>query len=482
MDGLAAFLGLYGLLWRAARPVLRRHRRLSDSFARRLTPAAWGRGQAAGTGDALPSVSPLPSLPVDCWIQAASGGEAFLVRRLVLALDALLREQGGSPADGTDGTERCGSGAEGLRLLCTSCTRQGLEVLQTLAAEAQATGLAVIPEVFPLDEPDVMRRALDQARPKIMVLLETELWPGLMAACAERRIPVLLLNGRMREKSLRGYRCLNFFWKRCPPRAVYAVSAEDAARFAALFGTERVAAMPNMKFDGLRLQEGSRGCLRGGEECPSAVFAPGTPVMALASVRREEEELLLPHVETLMEAAPGAVLVVAPRHMERIGPWREQLSGRSFPVVLRSELGAGGGPRRAEPGSLVLWDRFGELGALYEAAGAVFVGGSLAPLGGQNFLEAAAAGLVPCVGPFWSNFAWAGEEFFHAGLARRVASAEELARVLPRMLASPENRDDLRRRFAAYVAPRRGGSRQAAELLLRELLQLRIEKYSAERP
>ncbi len=146
---LAALLGLYGLVWRGARPLLRRHRRLNDAFDQRLVPSDWA-----------------PSGGVDLWIQAASGGEALLARRL---LEELARR--GAP----------------LRVLCTSCTRQGLETLEAARNRAaeHAPHIQVFVRFFPLDEPALMRRALALAAPRLLVLLETELWPGLLVAAAE---------------------------------------------------------------------------------------------------------------------------------------------------------------------------------------------------------------------------------------------------------------------------------------------------------
>ncbi|MDL2272575.1 3-deoxy-D-manno-octulosonic acid transferase, partial [Desulfovibrio sp. OttesenSCG-928-I05] len=424
---------LYAALWKGARPFLRRHKRLRDSFERRLVPPGWG-GSAPGGADDVP--------PCDCWIQAASGGEAFLASRLVHALAERVRQ-----------TESANPSARPLRVLCTSCTRQGMDVLERLAADAadaagSLSGITVVTDFFPLDEPALMRRALDVVRPRAVALLETELWPGLMAASAAKGIPMLVLNGRMRGKSLSGYRRLGFFWKQHAPDAVLAISTDDAARFAALFGSERVSVMPNMKFEELP-GTSARTSAEAGTSPLSELFGSAPPPLLLASVRQEEEALLLPQLETLLRSAtkiaPGTSLIIAPRHMERVPFWREALSAFPFPVSFRSELD-GAFPA----GHLVIWDRFGELGALYAEAGAVFVGGSLAPLGGQNFLEPAAAGVIPCVGPSWSNFAWASELFEH-GLVHQVADAAELARILPAQLTTLD-RPRTRQAYEAFIA------------------------------
>jgi 3-deoxy-D-manno-octulosonic-acid transferase len=409
---------LYGLLWRMARTFLRRHRRLADNFERRL------------------ELEELPdALPADIWIQAASGGEAFLVRRLVQELVRLYRS------------------ASPLRLLCTACTRQGLDILEKTARETPQ--LTLIPRFFPLDEPAVMRRALKTARPRMAALLETELWPGLLLACAEQQIPVILINGRMREKSLNRYMLFRFFWKSVAPFRILAVSDEDAARFAVLFGQERVAGMPNMKFDDMQGEDTVPDTLVAAPDFP--------PLILLASIRRQEESLLEPALRELLRRAPHAAVVLAPRHMERVSPWMKKLRAGKFPAVLRSELREGAPLPSGVP---ILWDHFGDLRLLYRLATAVFVGGSLAPLGGQNFLEALAAGLQPCIGPHRNNFAWVGEELFASGLIRTISDAASLAPVLLAQLAAPADKQDIRRRFAAYLASRKGGSTMAAALLV----------------
>lgn len=433
--GRTALLAGYSLLWRVARPALRRHKRLRDDFFLRLVPEAWAFPESGGRG-------------FDFWFQAASGGEAFLARQLLGELHFLY----GTTPQRT------------LRILCTSCTRQGLEVLEGAKVHAAAywPSLDISIRVFPLDEPEVMRRAVAFTAPRVAVLLETELWPGLMAACAEKGIPMAVVNGRMTAGSFARYRWLAPVWRDLAPEIVLAMSDDDAARFAALFGEERVAVMPNMKFDGIPETPPQPAA----NSPVAAVLPQPMPVILLASVRREEEALLTPVVAFLREQAPEAAIVVAPRHMERVPAWRERLA--AVPAPLRSSLEAEN--EAARPGQAVIWDRFGELTALYARADAVFVGGSLAPLGGQNFLEAAGQGRVPVVGPHWKNFAWVGEAFFSAGLGIRVPDAGALGPALLGLLREKPSPDCVREKMAAYVAPRRGGTRRAAESL-RALLE-----------
>ena len=486
------FLGAYGGLWRAAQPLLRRHKRLRDDFDRRLVPDDW---LAAGRPDpaaAVPDTSGPGGPPLRVWVQAASGGEAWLVHSLVPALAEALAVH---PA----------LAARSVSLLCTTWTRQGLDILEKLPASPP---VSMLPRRFPLDRPDVMRRAMAMARPDAVILLETELWPGLLAAARDNGVPVLALNARMAEKSFRAYGKLAFFWREHAPERILAISAEDANRFACLFGhPERVEVMPNIKFD--RLLENATVPAR--EEAPAAFrreagISDNALLAVLASVREEEEHLLLPVARALhglsINGHPVAV-AVAPRHMHRVEAWKAGLRATGVPFRLRSMKdgqGSGNGastPCAAHP--VYLWDTFGELPSLYAIADAAYVGGSLVPLGGQNFLEAAAQGVVPLVGPHIDNFLWAGKELFAEGLAVTLAEASELAPALEQRLqarldalqraangrhsasngldgpdwrtARANEAAKVRQRFAAWLRPRLGGSLQAAEALAQTLAQ-----------
>lgn len=478
------FLGAYSGLWRAAQPLLRRHKRLREDFARRLVPDDWlAAGQSAVAGPDIPGPD---TRPLRVWIQAASGGEAWLVHSLVPALAETLAAH---PA----------LAPRSVSLLCTTWTRQGLDILEKLPA---SPAVSVLSRHFPLDRPDVMRRAMAMVRPDAVVLLETELWPGLLAAAGENGVPVLALNARMTEKSFRSYRRLAFFWREHAPERVLAVSGEDADRFARLFGRpERVEVMPNIKFD--RLLDNATLPARG--ESPAsfrreAGIGDDTLLAVLASVREEEEHLLLPVARALrglsMNGHPVAV-AVAPRHMHRVEAWKAGLRSAGVPFRLRSmKDGPGSGEDAATSCAappVYIWDTFGELPSLYAIADAAYVGGSLVPLGGQNFLEAAAQGVIPLVGPHIDNFLWAGRELFDEGLAVMLSGASELGPVLEQCLqarlealrhapnggSSVANRLDepdwqaaraneaaeVRQRFAAWLRPRLGGSLQAAEAL-----------------
>ncbi|MDR3175659.1 MAG: hypothetical protein LBU06_03910 [Desulfovibrio sp.] len=489
------FFRVYAVLWRGAALFLCGHERLKDSFGRRAVLengpfAAFGADPRPRTGpDAGPDAADKDrqraltgAAPVRLWIQAASAGEAKLCRAFVPALHAAF-------------AAHPGFAARPLRLLCTSLTPQGLETLEE-AKKTFPPDLRCLCGYLPLDRPDLMRAAVRLARPQALILLETELWPGLMRAAKLEGVPLIVANGRMSEKSFRFYGPSRFFWKNLAPDRVAAVSEKDAARYAALFGSpEKVETMSNVKFDLLRQdapgRPGTEAVLRlraelGADEADLLVL--------LASVREEEEDLLLPGLCAFCGKkirGRGLVVAVAPRHMHRIAAWEEKLRACGAAFFLRRTPGEGGavGARasvtgaRADGSRICLCAKFGELPELYAAADAVFVGGSLAPLGGQNFLEAAACGAVPLVGPHLDNFLWAGADVFAAGLARKISGAAGLFEALARDLeeraalldlagagAETDARagasGEIQAHFQALLAPKLGGSSRAARIVL----------------
>ena len=178
--------------------------------------------------------------------------------------------------------------------------------------------------------------------------------------------------------------------------------------------------------------------------------------VVLGSVREEEEEAVLALVRTLRELRPACIVGLFPRHMHRTGAWLERLATAGIPAVLRGGLN---GPARNE--TIVVWDRFGELGAAYGLAGRAFVGGSLARLGGQNFLEPLSQGVLPATGPHTRNFDWVGPEIF-VSLVRKNGDIGILARELT-MPAPP--RAEVRSWAEAYIAARSGVSQASASML-----------------
>jgi 3-deoxy-D-manno-octulosonic-acid transferase len=418
---VATALRCYETAWRALLPLLQRHDRVARDFTARLA-------------------AELP--PAEIWLHAASAGEC----RLAVQILATLRPR------------------RALRALVTTNTTQGLELARRgLAATTHAAPpMHAQAALMPFDRPAVMREAVQRVRPELMVLLETELWPGLLAALNANRTPVLLLNARMTPRSLRRYRLTPALWRALRPTAVAAVSRDDAGRFKTLFGARDIAVMPNIKFDLLD------------EICPpeavgatASILGNIAPVMVLGSIRREEEAAVAQLLTAVRAQQPQVVTALFPRHLERIPAWRQRLDRLNVTWRLRSDAT---GPAAA--GEVILWDRFGELSAAYHLAHAALVGGSLAPLGGQNFMEALLGGTRPVIGPHWKNFHWVGREPIQAGLVREVATWRQAAAELLEMMARPVARRDIQAQARTYLARRSGGTRQACAAIARHRPEL----------
>ena len=407
---------LYDCLWRAALPLLRRNQRLAAGFSQRSLR------------------QPLP--PADLWIQAASVGEAQLAWQII----GRLRP----PAP--------------VRALITTNTRQGLEVLRQAAGRHPAPpGIRELNlAYFPFDRPAFMRQAVDSVRPRVVVLLESEIWPGLLAQLKASGGRCLIVNGRMTPRSFRHYRIWPSIWRALRPERVLAVSQADGARFATLFGPAGIEVLPNLKFDRMQVGTAPPSATSGGPPFPAA----GGPLVVLGSIRRTEEDLVLRIIMRLRQMAPEAVIGLFPRHAHRQAAWQKRLQRARIPWARRSGIRA-----PVPPGSVILWDSFGELTGAYGRCRAAFVGGSLAPLGGQNFLEALNGGVRPVIGPHWTNFAWVGRGLLSAGLVHEVADWRAAADALVTDLQQPAARRRIRERAAAYIRARQGGTARTARVV-----------------
>lgn len=434
VQGASAYAGrmaVYNAAWMAALPVLWFFPRLRAGFRERLAPLDFSARSDAATGAGHGQWQ-------DVWLHAASGGESYLAWELVKRFPSLPGRHGAEPT----------------HLLATSWTEQGVGVLDQAAAwrHAERPDLRLCRGYVPFDAPSLMRKALRAVMPKVVVLLETELWPGLLWACKMEDTPVLVVNGRLTRKSLAGLLAFRGFLRSVAPDRILAVSELDARRYALLFGADRVELMSNIKFDRMAPLDTHPA----GRDPLAGLLDPRAAFVVLGSVRTEEEPAIQDLLRLLFEARPDCSVGLFPKQLRRVEAWSKHLRVGGYSWTLRSQLR---GP--VGKGRVVLWDRFGELGQAYGRCQAAFVGGSLKPLGGQNFLEPLAQGVIPCIGPHWDNFAWVGPELVAQGLARVAESVGELAQSILECLARPEARDEVRRRFEAYLAPRRGGAATA---------------------
>ena len=420
---ITPILHLYSLAWSIALPFLRRSPRVSLGWGQRTLEEA------------------SPSGPFDIWIQAASGGESLLTN---MVLGRLAAEHHGRK----------------LRVLATSGTKQGIDSLQKGCDRLSANGgveLAVA--YFPFDAPRVMDQAFSSFAPKLAIIVETELWPAFLITARRRNVPVFLVNGRMSEKSFRSYRHFSGFFRAYGPDKVWAISPQDGERFGRVVGHEKVGLMNNIKFDRIEPQKKL--------PFPSPVadlLTESTPFVLLGSVRKEEEEKILKAITVTLTARPDLIIGLFPKHIERADHWLALLQSAGIPAVKRSRATG-----RSLPGTVIVWDVFGELAGAYGLASATFVGGSLLNLGGQNFLEPLVFGLKPIIGPYWKNFAWVGRDIVAAGLVREVADEHELAQALLAAIDEPGTRADVIEQVHTFFAPRKGGTEQVCRQIIDKL-------------
>ena len=411
---------IYDLLWKLILPFLRHNRRLLDGYDQRLF------------------ISSLPP-PVDIWFQAASVGEAILTTDLLKQLHSRKK----------------------ITVLVTTNTLQGKTLLDQAEPEILLNPCIrwIQSAFFPFDRPSIMNRAVNHISPILMVLLETEIWPGHMRALKKKGTPIVIINGRLSAKSLRYYRHWPTLGNQLAPSRILAMSAADAQRFAALFGRDRVAVISNLKFDRLDFQTHAAES----SNPISKLFAPEAKILVLGSIRQEEEDLVCKMIHRIRSAEPQTTICIFPRHAHRLDTWSSLLKKHHFPWAFRSCI-----EKSVTPGSIILWDTYGELVHAYGLSQAAFVGGSLVPLGGQNFLEPMASGVLPVIGPHWDNFAWVGDEVISDGLVRIASDWKQAADRLINILSKPPKREIFRQKALDYVRARQGGMASACQL---------IEKY-----
>ena len=322
----------------------------------------------------------------------------------------------------------------------------------------QLFGDRVVVSLIPYDLPFFVSRWLNTAQPALAVIIETEIWPNLFAACARRRIPLLLLSARLSERAFGRYRSYRRLVQKALActTAIAAQTEADAARFQALGAdTARLSVMGNLKFD-IQVTEELR---TAGRALRSKLFGDNL-VWVAGSTREGEEPILLEAFRKLLEKEPKTVLVLAPRHPERANAVADVVTATGFTFRRRSN---GDTPLKA--GEVLLVDLLGQLMRFYAAGDLAFVGGTLVPVGGHNLLEAAALGLPVLVGPHLSNVQDVAEMMREAGVLTPVQDADSLAAAAAWLLGNAGTRKSLGEVARDKVAANRGALDRAFALI-----------------
>jgi 3-deoxy-D-manno-octulosonic-acid transferase len=362
-----------------------------------------GLAERFGFGTALPS----PGI----WLHAVSLGEMSAAAPLVRALHSRYPR---------------------LALAVTAATPSGRARARDLFAEVADI------RFLPYDTPGSVRRFLERVRPRVAIIMETELWPNLFRECERRRVPVFLASARLSAKSVSRYRRLGSLFSGVftPNVAVAAQSAEDADRFKSIGASAiQTRVIGNVKFD-LAVDAGT---IETGKVLRAAYGAK--PVWVAGSTHAGEEEQVLEAHALLQMHRPGTLLLLAPRHKDRFAAVADLLARRGVKFARRSAM-ARGSPGADLPvdTQVLLVDTIGELTAVYASADVAFVGGSLVPVGGHNLLEPAAQGLAVLTGPSHFNSREIALLLLRRGAALQVADPKDLAAALQRLLDEPAER------------------------------------------
>ncbi len=381
--------------------------------------------------------------PGALWLHAVSMGETRAAAPLIAALRARRPD---------------------LRLLLTHSTATGRETGRELLREGDAQ------RWLPLDTPGAVRRFLDRHQPIAGVLMETEIWPSLMAEAARRRLPVVLANARLSAKSARQGQRLRALLHPAAARLALALAqtADDARRLREA-GVGEVQVCGNLKYD---LQP-DEALLARGQAWAAAQPQPRRPVLLMA-VSREGEEAALLRAWRQRPEAGGArpLLLIVPRHPQRFDEVATLVRDAGFSLERRSSwVGQDLPPPEAWSAEVWLGDSLREMPLYYGLADLALLGGSFEPLGGQNLIEAAACGCPLLMGPHTFNFSEAAALAEQAGAARRVPSLAEAVTMATGLLAEPGALAQQAARARDFAAEHRGAAERMAQALAGRLPQ-----------
>jgi 3-deoxy-D-manno-octulosonic-acid transferase len=376
------------------------------AFAGVLWRGLSDRSYWQGLGERFGRVRPRPSSGI--WLHAVSLGEMSAAAPLVRALHARYPQ---------------------LPWVLTTATPAG-------RARAQALFAALADVHFlPYDTPGAVSRFLERTRPRVAIIMETELWPNLFRECRRRGIPVVLASARLSARSVSRYRRFGALFSGLFKNVtVAAQSVEDAERFQSIgAAADRTRTIGNVKFD-LAVDAG----LLGTGEILRTAYG-GRPVWVAGSTHAGEEEQLLEAHALVQKHRPDALLLLAPRHRDRFDAVADLLARRGITFARRSASAVLPVDAAVPPvdAAVLLVDTLGELAALYASADVAFVGGSLVPIGGHNLLEPAALGLPVLTGPSHENGKDIAQLLLRQGAALEVSNAHELKALLLRLFEDP---------------------------------------------
>ena len=399
-----------------------RYRKYVGSLAQRL-----GYLPVSFNIDAEPSI----------WIHAVSVGELLTARPLIAALRTR------HPT---------------LRVFLSTTTMSAQQLARRGGLDVDAVFY------FPFDLGFVVRRTLDLVRPRLFLMMETEIWPNLLRECRRRGVKTAVVNGRLSARSFPRYRRVRGFFRHVLADIDrFCVQSDESARRFIEIGAapDRVTVTGSLKFDSLEAQTGTSQARAKERVLRYLRFAPSRPVFVAGSTMRGEEAIVLRVFRRLKATLPSAVLLLAPRHPERFDEVVLLAKQEGFRTDRRSDLPIDGEPRS----DVVVLDTIGELATVYQVGTVVFVGGSLVPTGGHNILEPGVYGKPVMFGPHMLNFAEIAATFVANDAGVQVASEGAFEEQVLALMTDPVRRARLGAAARALVEANRGAKDKTLAVL-----------------
>ena len=384
------------------------------------------------------------------WVHAASVGEVLCTLPLLKRIKRELPD---------------------CEIVITTMTRTGNDMAKTRILEANAVLF------FPLDHPFILRKVFRQIRPRLLLLAETELWPNLLLSCRRKRIPVVLFNGRISDRSFPRYRFLKFFFERYLKciSLLLMQTEKDRQRIREIGApSERIKVAGNVKFDQPSPSFSSKDL----DELTHTLRLRGDETVFIAgSTHSGEEEILLSLLKDLLPSHPDLVMILAPRHLDRLGEVIKILERESIPWTRRSSPPASlPSPDSTGRPRVILLDTMGELMKLYRLGTVVFIGGSLVPVGGHNPLEPLFFKKAVLFGPHMFNFSEISRLLTERQGAIQVEGKEDLLFQVKRLLDDEGARNKVGEKGYQVLQENQG----ATERIFKEIKPYLMKKLNAE--
>jgi 3-deoxy-D-manno-octulosonic-acid transferase len=382
------------------------------------------------------------------WIHAVSVGEVLTARPLISDLKRRYPN---------------------LRMFLSTTTMAGQQLARRSVQDVDAVFY------FPFDLGFVVRRTLDLVRPKLFIMMETEIWPNLLRECRQRGVKTAVVNGRLSARSYSRYRMVRGCMRRVLDHVDrFLVQSEESARRFIDLGADpaRVVVTGSLKFDSLDL---SPNALQSRSRVLRYFRVPASrPVIVAGSTMKGEESAVLRAFRRVRAAAPNTLLVVAPRHPERFGEVEQLVRSEGWKTARRTDLAIDSEPRV----DVVVLDTIGELATVYQLGTVVFVGGSLVATGGHNVLEPAVFGKPIIFGPHMENFAEIADAFVTNGAGVQLADDQQLDDAFLSLMSDPVRRARIGAAARALVEANRGAKEKSVTVLA-DLLPRETRQYPA---